>query len=409
MPRTGRVLVELTREVTGTLDLPAVLDTALAALRRLVAFGGGSIQLIEDGFLVAAATDPPATTEARSVRIPVGQGVSGAIAATGEPTYIPDVTVDQRVPAAARKRGVSIGVRSYFGVPLITGGVVIGVIQIDAAEVDAFDEEAREVLLAFVPSIAAAVQNALLYEREQRAVIDLREAQRMHRDFLAVVSHELRTPLTAIAGFAEMLSASGSGLSPSDVAAIGSRIARSSRRLERLILDLLDISQLERTQLAVNLGPADVVSVVEGVVEDNAFGDNVRVSVEKGVPLAFADDRRVRQVLEHLLDNARKFSSPDSEVVVRVASSNDGAYVLLSVADQGTGIPASVQDRIFERFFQAESSSNRQAGGLGVGLYLVRRLCDLMGALVTVESAVGRGTTFTVWLPSATAAEPSVV
>ena len=395
----GRLLLDLSRRVSGSLDLQDVLDAAFAAMRALIEFRGGAIQLIDDGYLVAVATDPPATAEARSVRIPVGQGVSGAIAATGEPIYIPDITEDERVFPAGRARGVSIGVRSYFGVPLIVGGAPIGVVQIDAPEVDAFGDDARDVVIAFAPSIAAAVQNARLFEREQQAVIDLREAQRMQRDFLAVVSHELRTPLTAISGFAETLRARASGLSPEDVADVGERIERSSRRLERLILDLLDISQLERTRLAVNLQPADLEAVVRQVVSDMALADRVRVEVAEGLPAARADDRRVRQILEHLLDNARKFSPDGSEVEVRLE--RDGDFLALSVADQGAGIPVDVQSRVFERFFQVESSSTRRAGGLGVGLYLVQRLCELMGASVDVASVEGVGTQFTVRIPVA--------
>ncbi|HEV7886541.1 MAG TPA: GAF domain-containing protein, partial [Acidimicrobiales bacterium] len=256
----GRLLLELARQVTGSLDLQHVLDTAFAAMRRLVDFGGGAIRLVEDGFLVQAAADPPDTAAVRNVRIALGQGVSGAVAASGEPVYIPDVAADARAVEPAR--AVRLGIRSYFGVPLMAGGAPIGVLQIDAPEADAFSEEDREVVLAFAPSIAAAVQNARLFEREQQAVSDLQEAQRMQRDFLAVVSHELRTPLTAIAGFAETLRDRADGFNPTDVAAVGARIERASRRLERLIVDLLDISQLERTRLAVNLQPADLAGVV---------------------------------------------------------------------------------------------------------------------------------------------------
>jgi signal transduction histidine kinase len=398
----GRLLLELSRQVTGSLEMQAALDAAFAAMHTLVPFRGGAIQLVEDGFLVAAATDPPATAEALAVRIPVGQGVSGGIAATGEPVYIPDITADERVYPAARKPGVSGGVRSYFGVPLISGGVPIGVLQIDSPEVDAFDADVRDVVLAFAPSVAAAVQNARLFEREQQAVIDLREAQRMQRDFLAVVSHELRTPLTAISGFAETLRAArGGGLSGDDVAAVAQRIERASRRLERLIVDLLDISQLERTSLQVNLQAADLGAVVQGVVDElPSSGHEVRVVVEPDLPPAQADERRVRQVLEHLLDNARKFSPAGSAIEVRLAREGEGV-VALSVADEGVGIPPAVRDRVFERFFQVESSSTRPAGGLGVGLYLVQRLCDLMGATVSVDSVVGRGTRFTVHIPVA--------
>lgn len=154
-----RLFIELSRDVTGASTLQEVLDRSFAALRRLVPFGGGALQLIEDDHLVAAATDPPAEPEALTVRIPVGQGVSGRIAADGEPIYISDITTDERVHPEGRKRGLSPGgVRSYFGAPLIMDGAPIGVVQIDAPQVDAFSLEDRARVLTFLPTIAAAVQ-----------------------------------------------------------------------------------------------------------------------------------------------------------------------------------------------------------------------------------------------------------
>src|SRR5690242_3156182 len=128
----AQLLLELGRAVTSSLDLQEVLDTSFRALRRLVSFGGGSIQLIEDDALVPVATEPPMSEEAKGVRIPVGKGISGTIAATAESIYIPDILNDPRVPPPAARKGVSTGVRSYFGVPLIMHGAAAGVMQIDS-------------------------------------------------------------------------------------------------------------------------------------------------------------------------------------------------------------------------------------------------------------------------------------
>lgn len=167
----ARALLELSREVTGTVDLQEVLDRSFTALHRLLDFDGGAIQLIDDGALVAVAAVPELSDAAREVRIPIGQGVSGTIAATGEPVYIPDITVDERVHPEGRKAGLSPGgVRSYFGVPLIMGGAPIGVVQVDSPEIDAFDDESRHTVLAFVPTIAAAVIQARALDRERDAL-----------------------------------------------------------------------------------------------------------------------------------------------------------------------------------------------------------------------------------------------
>jgi len=388
-----RLLLDLSREVTANLNLQEVLDASLKALRRLLDFGGGAIQLIDGDALVARATDPPATPEAMSVRIPVGKGVSGTIAATGEPCYIADITVDARVHPDGRAKGVSGGVRAYFGVPLILHGQPIGVVQLDSLEVDAFDEGDRALVLSFVPTIAAAVQNALLFEREVAMLTDLREVQRMRSDFLAMVSHELRTPLTTISGMAQMLAEGGRA--PEMMAGFADRIVVNSKRLGLLIDDLLDLSQLERGHLTVICEPTDLGVVIESCLREADLGEHpVERAVEPELPMVLADERRARQILSNLLSNAAKYSPSDAPIMVTAQRVDD--RVVLGVADRGAGVPAGMENRIFEPFFQAEPAATRSVGGLGVGLHLVRELCKAMAATVTVASTPGEGSRFQV-------------
>jgi GAF domain-containing protein len=166
-------MIDLARDVTGRLDLATVLERTFAALRQLIDFTGGSVQLLDDtDHLRLAATDPPATPEALTMRVPLGQGIGGSIALTGEPRYLPDITADSAVTADRRKRSTSSGVRSYFGVPLVTQGRVIGLLQVDSVEPDAWTDADRLVVLAFAPIVAAAVQNAGLAARALRSVAE---------------------------------------------------------------------------------------------------------------------------------------------------------------------------------------------------------------------------------------------
>lgn len=396
----GRLLLELTREVTSTLDLQEVLDRTFAALRRLIDFGGGAIQLIEDGLLAAAATDPPATAEAMSVRIPLGQGVSGTIAATGEPIYIPDIWEDPRVHPEGRAKGVSTGVRSYFGVPLILRGTPIGVVQIDSPNEDAFSPDMRARLLAFLPAVAAAVQNAHLFLREREALARLQEAEQLKRDFLALVPHELRTPLTSIAGFGYTLARHADKLDTATVTDIGERIWRASRRLERVMVDLLDMSHIERGIMTFSIMPTAIESLLREAAREYTDADHlVTFEVESDLPLALVDGRRLLQIVTNLLDNARKFSPPGTPVELRAA--REDAHIVLSITDYGRGIPATLHERIFESFFQAEAPETRTAEGLGVGLHLVKQMCDRMAATIRVDSEPDGGTRFTVRIPVA--------
>jgi GAF domain-containing protein len=155
-----RLLVEGAKEVTGRLDLQAVLDHAFVALGRIVRFTGGSILLVEQEQVRIAAALPSPTPEALAARIPLGQGVSGTIAVTGEPRYLPDITIASTVTASRRSSSSSSGVRSWYGVPLIAEGRPIGVMQVDSTAVDAFTEADRLAVLAFAPVVALAVISA---------------------------------------------------------------------------------------------------------------------------------------------------------------------------------------------------------------------------------------------------------
>ena len=183
--RRYRMLLDLARDITGRLDLHEVLAASFVALRQLLPFGGGSIQLLDDSGAVVrlAAADPPATPDAYETLIPVGQGIGGRIVSSGEPRYIPDILLDPDVPSW---RATSAGVRSYFGVPLITEGASIGVLQIDSPDVDPWSEEDRFTVLAFTPIVAAAIQNARLFEREAAAALLPRPRPAQHDDAAAL-------------------------------------------------------------------------------------------------------------------------------------------------------------------------------------------------------------------------------
>jgi signal transduction histidine kinase len=395
----SRALFDLASHVTSTLDLQEVLDRSLAGLRRLVTFGGGSIQLLGEEGLALAASDPAAPPEAYALRVPVGHGVGGRIVESGEPIYIPDVAGDDRVPPPSQ-RALSEGVRSYFGVPLILAGHPIGIVQIDSPERDGFSPRARGLLVAFAPVIASAVQNARLFGRELATVDELVAARQLKNDFLAMVSHELRTPLTSLTGFAELLEQRADTLSPEMVAEFGRRMWRSSRWLSRMIGDLLDLSQIERGTLLMEVTAIDIVDVVKEVAAVDARDRRqILTSTEPGLPPVSADPQRIRQVLGNLLSNARKFSPPGTRI--DIDARRVGERVAVTVSDHGRGIPPEQLDRIFGSFVQVDQTNTRAAGGLGSGLYLVKQLCDRMGAEVSVESQEGRGSRFTVSLPTA--------
>jgi signal transduction histidine kinase len=287
---------------------------------------------------------------------------------------------------------------AWFGAPLVTEGRVIGVLQIDSPVADAWSEEDRLLLLSFTPIVAAAVQNARLYAREQAAVQRLQDLDQRHRDFVAMVSHELRTPLTTILGYSETILDHSDQLGLHGVLGLVERTSNSAKRLGRLVEQLLDLSVLQRGELRLSLAPVDVRAALDAAVAATVPADRkVDVDVVPDVPEVVTDGPRLTQVVRNLVANAVSFSAPDTPV--EVVARCDGDALELRVTDHGDGIPEEDRERVFDRFVQLEHATVRTVGGFGLGLYVVRQVCTALGATVEVESAIGEGTTFVVRVP----------
>jgi len=215
------------------------------------------------------------------------------------------------------------------------------------------------------------------------------------------MSHELRTPLNAILGYTELLQDGIYGEVPDRIRDVMGRVDRSGRHLLGLINDVLDLSKIEAGQLVLSLADYSLREVVHAVysqVESLAAEKKLalRVSVAPDLPPGRGDERRLAQVLLNLVGNALKFTEA-GEVRVE-ATAADGAFVV-SVSDTGPGIAEADQQRIFEEFQQANSSSTRKKGGTGLGLSIARRIVELHGGRIWVESTPGRGSTFGFTVP----------
>jgi two-component system phosphate regulon sensor histidine kinase PhoR len=239
-----------------------------------------------------------------------------------------------------------------------------------------------------------------------RDVTDVRRLETMRRDFVANVSHELRTPVTAVRSAAETLQG-GAADDPRARQKFLDAIARNAERLQRLIEDLLDLSKIESKQLALKTEPIDLQAITAhalGLVRERAEERGVRLvhAVGADVPHAMADRRALEQILANLLENAVKYC-PGATVTVRAAARDE--RVSVSIDDTGSGIAPQHVPRLFERFYRVDAGRSRDVGGTGLGLAIVKHLSEAMGGSVAVESVLGRGTTFTVTLPSSNVAE----
>jgi signal transduction histidine kinase len=244
-----------------------------------------------------------------------------------------------------------------------------------------------------------AEQNELL----RRQALELEQASAMKSQFLANMSHEFRTPLNAILGYTSMLLQGIAGpLDPAPRRHLA-RVESNGRHLLAIINEILDISRIEAGRMPLQLTSfrlQDLLIEVRGELEPIIARTVVPVvlDTDSDLPLVRSDRHKVKQIILNLVSNALKFTHAGA-VTLRARRSETEAAVAIAVADTGIGIPAADQERIFDDFLQLDNSPTRPYGGTGLGLSICRRLAQMIGARLTVQSRVGHGSTFTVTLP----------
>jgi two-component system, OmpR family, phosphate regulon sensor histidine kinase PhoR len=237
-----------------------------------------------------------------------------------------------------------------------------------------------------------------LLETEHNTVDELRELNRMKNEFVAVVSHELRTPVTSLIGYAKTLQAPGFAEDPDLRQEFLERMERQGDRLVRLVENLLTAARIESRQLPIVIARVHFEDLVREIVEGlGPEAERVKTDIPPDVPVLHTDRELLARVLSNLLDNALKYS-PDASVC-EIGARGDSAAVLFWVLDHGIGIAPNDTTRIFERFYQVDSSSTRTFRGAGLGLSLVQELVQRLGGSINVESSPGEGSRFTVTLP----------
>jgi signal transduction histidine kinase len=233
------------------------------------------------------------------------------------------------------------------------------------------------------------------FEAEQKAAEDLREVDQMRNAFLMAISHELRTPLTSVVGFATILQQERDTMSPCDRDRAIDAVVSQSKRLERLLLDLLDIDRMSRGVLEPNRTDVDVRGLIEGVVGRFPQTERITTKVTKATK-AHVDPALVERIVENLVNNALKHTPPSSPVWVKVKSNN--GHLEIAVDDAGSGIPDECKASVFEPFNQG--AIKEPVSGTGVGLALVKQFAKLQGGDAWVEDRRGGGSSFRVVLPA---------
>jgi signal transduction histidine kinase len=412
-----RRLAELTalqtivRHIAGRLEVEAVLREVTRQLNTNLGFPAVQVYMREGEELVLRQHSGPRTMVQR---IALDQGIVGRAARRARPEFVPDVRADPDYLAGL------VGTRAEAAVPILAEGRVIGVLNVEATDVDLLDRSALELLTLLADQLSIALQNAALYEAAQTNVEELearvRErtaqleqvleqavaAERVKAQFVADVSHELRTPLTNIGLYLDLLDISQDDRREEYMATL----RRETDRLGRLIEQLLSMSHLDTGQAELRPVPTDLNALLKVLVGDRARligrkGLKLELLPEAGLPLVQADPQYLMQVMTNLLANAVNYTPAGGRItLVTAPGAWDGhSYVTLVVRDTGPGIPEEEQQHIFDRFYRGVAARATGVAGTGLGLAISGDIMALHGGRLTVHSVVGSGSSFTLWLP----------
>jgi signal transduction histidine kinase len=385
------------RALGSSLGQEQAFGAFIRELRGLVPFDRATIALGDAGHARIMAT----SGRGEDVVYPPGSSLPpGAlleiVAREGKTVYREDMT-DFAYPEEPGL--VSVGLRSRVVAPLLLGPRPIGVLAVVRSTPDAFGADEIELVTLLGRLVATAVQNIRAYEAERRTVEELRRLSALRADFVSLVSHELRSPMAAVIGAARTLEGRWRELTADQRGAFLALIADETDRLATLIGDVLDTSRIEAGTFSYAFRDVDVGELVRETVSAAALGrEDVTVAAQPVValPAVRADRERLRQVLDNLIDNAVKYSPAGQEIEVS-AWAEDG-HVKVAVRDHGPGIALDQQKLIFEKFGRANVSGVGKPG-TGLGLFIARSIAEAHGGSLEVDSAPGRGATFTLALP----------
>ncbi len=408
------MLAEATALLSMSLDYEKTLNNlARTLVPRLSDWCG--IDLVEGGQIRSVAiahADPAKVIMARELRqkyppdLTAARGVAGVVR-TGRPELYPQISValdDPHLPPDYRELLRALEVRSAMIVPLRVRERTLGTMTMVSSRMGrAYDEEDLTLAEELGRRAGIAIENALLYREAQRAV-------QLRDEFLSIAGHELKTPLTALdLQLQSLASAFNKGAVLHDTKRWVERLQKTiaqSKRLAHLIHELLDVSRITSGHLVLDRESVDLATLAQEVVERHASeiarAGSTTSFESKGNSSGHWDRSRIDQVMSNLLGNAIKYGS-GKPIHIRVTG--DEQRVVLSIEDHGIGVPVEHQDRIFQRFERAVSERNY--GGFGLGLWIVREIVHAHGGTVGFESAPGSGSTFTVELPVSSSPAPS--
>jgi signal transduction histidine kinase len=397
---TGEQRVQALREIglaiTSTLDLRGILDILLDKIDRFLPYAAVSVDLFNktNGLLELEASR---NLDEEGWKAEKSKGASGPADVVFETKAARVIRNLQADPDLARTDFFrKHGLVSYLGVPLVAQGETLGVLSFYAKNEHEFAAEETKFLATLAGQAAIAINNSQLYEEAVRA-------NKIKEEFLGIMSHELRTPLNVITGYAGILKDKLYGeINAQQEAALEKMMDRAADLLT-MINRILKASSVEAQGVKVELNTVDILSFF------NQLKANYDIPIKDGIALHWeydpqlaeikTDGEKLKHIVQNLINNAIKFTDKGG-VTISARSIEDGKKIEFRVADTGIGIPEEFLPVVFEKFQQVDGSRRRLYGGVGIGLYIVKEFTRLLGGEVTVKSELGKGSTFSVILPT---------
>jgi signal transduction histidine kinase len=399
-----KALGEVSQAVSSTLDPETVLTSIVRHAVELSKTDAGTIyEFDEEEQVFVPRINYGVSIEfieaMRKSRQRVGdETVIGQASVKRAPDQVQDI---MKVPDYPIPFVQNAGFRALLALPLLREDRLIGGLVVRRKEAGEFPPPVVDLLQTFAAQSVLAIHNARLFREIEQKGRELAIANKHKSEFLANMSHELRTPLNAILGYTELILDNIYGNVPEKIQEVLKRLEKSGRHLLSLINDVLDLSKIEAGQLALSLKEYSMGEVIQTVftsVEALAAEKklDMKVRVSKDLPTGKGDDQRISQLILNLVGNAIKFTN-EGEIKADATVANQ--TFLVSVSDTGPGIAEVDQKKIFEGFHQVDGSSTRKQGGTGLGLSIARKIVEMHGGRIWVESTLGKGSTFRFTLP----------
>jgi signal transduction histidine kinase len=399
-----QALGEVTEAVNSTLDLETVLSTIVAKAVQLSGTEAGAIygydeQAREFHLRATYGMDQGLIDALTQRHIGLDDPNVASALAQHEPTQVADLK--GAAPSAVNDIILRAGYRALMVAPLLRGDNIVGMLVVRRRTPGEFAKNTVDLIKTFAAQSALAIQNARLFHEIEDKGHQLEVASQHKSQFLANMSHELRTPLNAILGYTELMADGAYGEPSEKMLGILKRLEANGRHLLGLINDVLDLSKIEAGQLVLELSDyciQDIAHTVRSTLEPLAADKKLAFKLELApqLPPGHGDGRRLTQVLINLVGNAIKFTDA-GEVAIK-AEANNGAFHV-SVRDTGPGISAADQAKLFQEFQQADNAITKKKGGTGLGLAISKRIIEMHGGRIWVESQPGQGSTFAFTLP----------